>query len=142
MPAGLSMTERLVDFEDYPGAALQRVEIARDSKHEGKLLMEALKAEAACAAYREALKNVMRSGSGERVKIAEKALFGNASQRGKTMLKLVKATVQVWWWSRHGTEKDFLASLAALDVAMGNFELKGATCRKWLKRKELRDGVD
>lgn len=134
----LSMTDLL----DAP--ALQRVEIARDSKHEGKLLLEALNAQAECAVYREALKNVMRSGPGERVAIAKHALFSKPTpkQRGRTMLKLVKAAVQVWWWSKHGTEKDFLSALAWLDVAMGNFELKGATCRKWLKRKELRDGKD
>lgn len=94
--------------------------------------------EAACAAYREALKNVMRSKPKDRKRIANEALFGKGvEQRGKTMLKVFKAAVQVWWFSRKGSDKDFVAALQCLEVAMANCELKGPSARKWLRKKEL-----
>lgn len=102
---------------------------------------EVLSLEASCAAYREALKNIARSKPSERKKCVAKALFGKGvEQRGKTMLKVVKAAVQVWWFSRKGTEKDFVSALQCLEMAMENFELDGPSVRKWLRKKELVNG--
>lgn len=107
-----------------------------NSKVYSKLVLRALECEAECAAYREALKNVMRSGPGERVKIAKTALFGKATQqRGKTMLKVVKAAVMAMHRMEKGTEKEFVKSLAALEVALERFDLRGATVHKWLLEK-------
>jgi hypothetical protein len=128
----------LIDLDAPMG---QRLEVIHDSKHEGKLLIEALQAEASCAAYREALKNVMRSKPSARAKIAREAVYGKSIKpRGKTMLKVFKAAVQVWWFSRKGTDKEFLKALKCLECAMENFELKGPSVRKWLKKKELVNG--
>lgn len=102
---------------------------------------EVLGLEASCAAYREALKNVARCKPFERKQYIAKALFGKGvEQRGKTMLKVVKAAVQVWWFSRKGTEKDFVAALQCLEMAMDNFELSGPSVKKWLRKKELANG--
>jgi hypothetical protein len=104
-----------------------------NSKTYSKLVLRALECEAECAAYREVLKNVMRSGPGERVKIARAGLFGkNTKQRGKTMLKVVKAAVMAMHRMRKGTDKEFVKALAALEGALENFDLRGATVHKWL----------
>lgn len=123
------------------GVDTVRVEVIEDSKRYGALLIASLKDQAACAAYREALKNVMRSKPSKRMGIARKALFGKSvQQRGKTMLKAFKAAVQVWHFSRKGSDKEFCQALRCLEVAMENFELKGPSVRKWLKKKELVNG--
>ena len=106
-----------------------------NSKVYAKLVLQALESEAACAAYREALKNVMRSGPRERVKIARKALFGGTRQRGKQMLKVVKAAVIAGHYIDHGTDEDFTKAIAVLQVALENFDLRGASVKKWLKEK-------
>lgn len=107
-----------------------------NSKVYGKLLIRALKCESRAAAYREALKNVMRSGPGERVKIAKEALFGKSiDQRGRQMLKVVKAAVIAGHYLRNGTDKQFTGALAGLEVALERFDLRGATAMKWLKEK-------
>lgn len=104
------------------------------SRDFGDYLIEALKAEAECAAYREALKNVMRSGPEEREEIAEMALdLKNTKKRGMMMLKVVKAAVILGEYMRKGNEKDFLKALGNLETALGNFKLVGATAKKWLK---------
>lgn len=129
----------MIALVDRP--ADQRVETEVNSKREATLLVEVLQAEAACAAYREALKNIARCKPLERKKYIAKALFGKGvDQRGKTMLKVFKAAVQVFWFSRNGTEKDFCDALKCLEVAMENFKLKGPSVRKWLKKKELVNG--
>lgn len=104
---------------------------------ETRLIVSALQSDAACAAYREALKNVMRSHPSERVEIARKALFGQKviKQRGRAMLKVVKAAVIAVNRLRHGNAEDFAGAVAALEAALDKFELKGATARKWLKEK-------
>ena len=99
-------------------------------------LMRSFEMEAACAVYREALKNVLRSNRGLK-KIANKALFGNTKQRGKEMLKLVKAGVQVAFFMRRGTQEDFEAALANLEAAYKAFGLKGVTARQWATKEKL-----
>ena len=97
----------------------------------GKLLV----AESECAAYREALKNVMRSKPEEGAKIAKKALFGKAEirQRGRSMLKIVKAAVIATDRLRNGNDEDFAKAVASLEVWVDKFDLKGVTVKKWLK---------
>jgi hypothetical protein len=122
--------------------AAKKIEWAVDTKPYGDLLASVLAAEAKCAAYREALKNVIRGKAKDRVKTANEALFGSVNQRGKEMLKVVKAAVQVWYFQDHGNDEDFVTALANLSVAMDRFPLKGATVKRWMRLKTLREGDD
>ena len=101
------------------------------------LLTRALEAEASCAAYREALKNVMRSKPSERVKVAKKALFNlpELRQRGRAMLKVVKAAVIAVNTLKNSDAEAFAKAVASLDAVVSKFDLKGATVHKWLKEK-------
>ena len=129
------MTNRLTGFTASSSVEpTMRMEYVCDSKAYGKLLIGALHAEAECAAYREALKNVMRSPASKRVKIARTALFGkNTKQRGKELLKVVKAAVQFCRMLREGEEKAQMKALRNLEVAFINFKAKGATAVGWMK---------
>ena len=96
--------------------------------------------DADCAAYREALKNVMRSPAKDRVKIAKKALFGKGvKQRGRELLKLAKAAVQFCYILRNGDQKAQMKALRGLEQAYVNFKAKGATASGWLKVKGLKN---
>jgi len=96
--------------------------------------------ESECAAYREALKNVMRSPAKLRVGIAKKALFGKGvKQRGRELLKLAKASVQFCHLLRNGNEKAQMKALRNLEQAYVNFKAKGATASGWLKVKGLKN---
>lgn len=120
----------------------QRVEFACDSKRYATLIMAAITAESECAAYREALKNVMRGKARDRVKVARKALFGkNTKRRGMEMLKLVKASVQLGRVLRDGDEKSQMKALRNFEVAFMNFKATGATAQGWMKLKGLKHGA-
>lgn len=101
------------------------------------LLTRALESESMCAAYREALKNVMRSKPSERVKVAKKALFGlpELRQRGRAMLKVVKAAVIAVNTLKKSDTEAFAKAVVSLDAVVSKFDLRGATVHKWLKEK-------
>ncbi len=104
-----------------------------------RVYQRSLESEAECAAYREALKNVMRSKASDRVGVARKALFGkNTKQRGKEMLKLVKASVQLGLVLRKGDQKAQLRALRNFEVAYLRFKATGATAQGWMKMKGLK----
>ena len=109
-----------------------------DSKVSGKLVVTAVQAEEACAVYREALKNVLRSPVKAGKKIANEALFGKATkQRGKEMLKIVKAGIQVAHFMRKGTQKDFEQALSNLEYAFSKWSMTGVTANQWVTQKKL-----